>query len=309
MIPVIFICGPTAVGKTQYAIKLAQDLDGEIVSADCMQIYRYMDIGSAKPTQEERLQAVHHLIDFLSPKDNFTAADYQKLALKTIEDIYSRKKTVIVSGGTGLYINSLVYDMDYNAPAGDENYRKAIFEAENGDIEKLWHRLILLDPKAPMQVHKNNIQRVLRAIERLEKGEEFLKPFSEMKKPSQYIKPILIALNRDRDKLYRRCDMRVEALFKAGLVEEIQNLLKMQLTKEDMSMKGIGYKEIIEALENGFSMDSAKEQIKLNTRHYAKRQLTWLRRYENMHWIELTDEKFDEKAYMQILDFIKKEMK
>lgn len=307
MIPVIFICGPTAVGKTEYSIRLAQALDAEIVSADSMQIYKYMDIGSAKPTPVEQAMVPHHLVDFADPAKPFSTAMYQQLALEAIREIHSRGKAVVVSGGTGLYINSLVYDMDFSAPQGDDSYRKKLLEETGGDAAVLHERLRSLDPKAAEEIHPNNVKRVLRAIERLEKGEESLGRFADLDAPSKEIKPILIGLNRDRAELYDRVDRRVDKLFEMGLAEELKRLMDMGLTSSDISMKGIGYKEIIDAVDQGLPPESAKETIKLNTRHYAKRQLTWLRRYPNMKWFTLEGDGFNEDVFAQILEYGRKE--
>ena len=303
MIPVLFVWGPTAVGKTEYSIRLAEDLGGEIVSADSMQIYRFMDIGSAKPTREEQTRVPHHLVDFADPREPFSVAMYQKLALDAIKDVASRGKVPVVSGGTGLYINSLIYDMDFSAPAGDPALRDKILAEEGNDPARLWERLRRLDPAAADEIHPNNVKRVLRAIERLEGGEEKLRGFAEGDRPSKIVDPVLIGLDRDRDELYKRIDARVDRLFEAGLADEIRSLMAMGLSASDISMKGIGYKEVIEAVNAGFPPESAAEKIKLSTRHYAKRQLTWLRRYKDMKWFTLKGDGFCEDVYRRILDY------
>ena len=287
MIKTYFVVGPTASGKTEYAIQLAQKLDGEIVSADSMQIYKYMDIGSAKPTAEERARARHWLIDEIDPRTPFSVADYQQLALRYIRNIASRGKTPIVCGGTGLYINSLIYKMDFSAPEGDDGYRQRVFEEEGRDALKLHERLRALDPDAAAEIHPNNVKRVLRAIERLENGEEKLARFADATEPSDIIEPVMYGLDMDREKLYERINSRVDRLFEMGLEEEVRKLMAMGFDSADVAMKGIGYKEIIDAIKRGLPAESAKETIKVNTRHYARRQLIWLRRYPQIEWIRV----------------------
>lgn len=301
MIKTIFIVGPTACGKTEYSIRLAQDLDAEIVSADSMQLYKYMDIGSAKPTPEERQLVPHYMIDCIDPRDMFSVVDYQIHAKYFIEQIYYSGKIPVVCGGTGLYVNSLIYEMDFSAPEGDNEYREKIKAEEEGDPIRIHERLRKLDPDAADAIHPNNVKRVLRAIERLEKGEEKLAQFSQAVKPSYFIDPVIIGINRDRAELYDRIDRRVDKLFDAGLENEVRRLMDMGLTSSDVAMKGIGYKEIIDAINAGHPAESAKDTIKLNTRHYAKRQMIWFRRYPQINWIDVKGDEFDEAAYEQML--------
>lgn len=282
MYKVLFIAGPTAVGKTEYAIRLANDLNGEIVSADSMQIYKYMDIGSAKPTAEEQARAKHWLIDEIDPRNPFNVSDYQKLAKKYIEDIHSRGKLPIVCGGTGLYFNSLLYDMDFSAPEGDDSYRQELIKKYETP-EKLFARLRELDPEAGDESDMNNVKRIARYVERLEKGEGKLAEFSEMLKPSKDFDPILAVLTMDREKLYDRINLRVDKLIEMGLVDEVNHLIEMGFTSDDIAMKGIGYKELME----GLPLNDAIYKIKINTRHYAKRQLTWFKRYKDATWFDV----------------------
>ncbi len=299
MIRLIVIAGPTAVGKTEYSIRLAQDLGGEIISADSMQIYEHMDIGSAKPSAEELAAVRHHLIGEIDPRRSFSAADYSALARERIAEVSSRGRLPILCGGTGLYINSVIYDMDFSSPEGDEEYRRELLE-RCGSAEALHARLAALDPGAAAQIHPNNVKRVLRAVERLEKGEGRLRPFSESFRPSASYEPVLIGLTRDREELYSRCDRRVELMLEAGLEDEVRGLLDMGLSGDEISMKGIGYKEVIACLREGRPASDAAEQIKLNTRHLAKRQYTWLRRIEGMRWFTLRGSGFDEDTYGEI---------
>ncbi len=301
MIKTVFIVGPTASGKTEYSIRLAQDLDGEIISADSMQLYKYMDIGSAKPTKDEMSLVPHYLVDTIDPKSSFSVYDYMIHAKYYIEQVYYKNKLPIVCGGTGLYVNSLVYEMDFAAPEGDNDYREAIRSKYNNDPIQIHGRLKELDPDAADAIHPNNIKRVLRAIERLEKGEMKLAAFTDAVKPSYSIEPIMIGLNLDRRLLYDRINRRVDKLYEMGLEAEVRGLMDMGFTSADVAMKGIGYKEIIDAINNGESAESAKEIIKSNTRHYARRQLIWFRRYPQMHWIDVKQDGFDEDAYNEIM--------
>lgn len=301
MIKTIFIVGPTASGKTEYSIRLAKDLDGQIVSADSMQLYKYMDIGSAKPTKEEMAEIPHYLVDSIDPKDPFSVYDYMIHAKYYIEQIYYQAKLPIVCGGTGLYVNSLVYEMDFNAPEGNNDYRERVRMEEDNDPQKIHERLRKLDPKAAEEIHPNNVKRVLRAIERLEKGEGSLARFADAIKPSYTIEPIMIGLSMNRDVLYDRINRRVDKLYELGLEAEVRRLMEMGFTSKDVAMKGIGYKEIIDAITSGGKAEDAKELIKANTRHYARRQLIWFRRYPQINWVEISGDGLDESAYEQIM--------
>ena len=295
MIRTVFVVGPTASGKTEFAVRLAEDLGGEIVSADSMQIYKYMDIGSAKPSSEELVRARHWLIGEIDPRTPFNVSDYQKLALEYIQDIAARGKTPIVCGGTGLYVNSLIYKMDFEAPEGDEEYRQKILAEEDGDPQKLHKRLETLDPSAAEAIHPNNVKRTLRAIERLEKGEPRLAEFAKATEPSDIIDPVMLGMDLPRDVLYDRINRRVDMLFEMGLEQEVRALMDMGFTSADVAMKGIGYKEIIDVLSLGKDAKEAAETIKANTRHYARRQLIWFRRYKQIKWIspEYSSENLD----------------
>ncbi len=305
---VIFVAGPTAVGKTKYAIEIARAVHGEIVSADSMQIYRYMDIGSAKPTKEELAQVKHYLVDEIDPRDEFSAAEYQTLAKRYIEKIFQDGKTPVVSGGTGLYLNSLLFDMDFSVMPKQAQFRKQLeAEAEQYGPEYVHNRLKVLDQAAAERIHPNNLKKVIRAIEVFEATGEGIREFRESFVPTKDYGCILIGLNRDREELYRRIDERVDLLIKAGLVQEIESLLEKGLTEDNISMKGIGYKEIIAYLNDSYDFQEAVRLVKRNTRHYAKRQLTWLRRYEKMHWFNLTEFETEEKALSAISDTIRSE--
>lgn len=285
MVNVYVIAGPTASGKTKVAIELAKRLNGEIVSCDSMQIYKKMDIGSAKPTRDELKQIKHHLIGVIEPNEMFTVAKYQKMALEVIDDIISRGKTPIVAGGTGLYLNSLLFDMDFAASPKSYNRRK---ELESMTGETLYEYLKVIDNEAAERIHKNNIKKVIRAIEAAENGDK-VKPLNDCMNRCDLYNFKLYALNWDREKLYERINNRVDELIKMGLVDEVRQLFKEGLTCENISMKGIGYKEIIEYLDGETTLDDAVYLIKRNTRRFAKRQVTWFKRYEDMVWIDVDE--------------------
>ncbi|WP_206458103.1 tRNA (adenosine(37)-N6)-dimethylallyltransferase MiaA [Anaerovorax sp. IOR16] len=303
---IVIIAGPTAVGKTKYAIKIAQNLGGEIVSADSMQIYRYMNIGSAKPTKEELAQARHYMVDEIDPKTDFSVAEYQKKAKECIAQIFDKDALPIISGGTGLYVNSLIYDMDFSVIPKQTQFRKQLQEeAETYGNEFIHEKLRKKDPKAAERIHPNNVKKVIRALEILESGKNDVREFEESFVKTKDYEVILVGLNRNRDELYERINHRVDLLMKAGLLQEIQQLLDIGLTESNISMKGIGYKELIDYFHGGYSLEEAVERIKKNTRHYAKRQLTWFRRYKEMQWFNLSEFESSQKAEEAILNYIK----
>ena len=297
-IKLIVLAGPTAVGKTEFSIEVAKRLDGEIVNCDSMQIYKHMDIGSAKPTKEERSEVPHHLVDFINPIEEFSVAKYQKYARECIIDISQRGKIPILSGGTGLYIDSVIYDMDFsNKPEGGifNKRREELYRiAEEEGNEALHAILAELSSKRAGEIHPNNIKKVVRAIEILESGEnpgDF-----ECLKNRKYkdFDAKLFCLNRDRKELYDRINRRVNILMEQGLESEIRELLGMGISADDISMKGIGYKEMLSYMHGECDLDTAVELIKRNSRRFAKRQLTWFRKYDDMTWINLSEMSFEE---------------
>ena len=293
---IVCICGPTAVGKTKYAIEAAKHIDGEIVSCDSMQLYKYMDIGSAKPTAEEQAQVPHYLVDQIDPREKFSVATYQKLAKAAIEEIFSKGKTPVIAGGTGLYLNSLLYDMDFSAPPSDDAYREALFrEAEEKGVMAVYDRLKAADPDAADRIHPNNLKKVIRALEAAEAGDK-VKDFASEPVPTRDYDSILIGLSRERQELYDRINLRVDLLMEMGLLEEVKSLMEMGLGESDISMKGIGYKEIIGYLKGEYPLEEAVRLIKRNTRHLAKRQMTWFKRYDDMMWLDISGYPSDEEA-------------
>ncbi len=303
---VIFVAGPTAVGKTKYAIEIANEFQGEIISADSMQIYKFMDIGSAKPTREELAQAKHYLVDEIDPRDEFSVAEYQALAKDRIRKVFDQGKIPVVSGGTGLYLNSLIYEMDFSVMPRQAGLREQLeAEAKKFGFDYVHDQLKRLDPAAAARIHPNNLKKVIRAIEVYKTTGEGIREFQESFVPTQDYGCILIGLSRDREELYRRIDERVDQLIKAGLIEEVKNLLEKGLTKDNISMKGIGYKEMIACLSGEYDLAEAVRLVKRNTRHYAKRQMTWLRRYPDMIWFNLSEYPTEKEALPAIFDAIR----
>ena len=297
---IIVIAGPTACGKTEYAIKVAQHADGEIVSCDSMQLYKYMSIGSAKPTPEEQAAVRHWLVDEIDPRDEFSVARYRDMAKDAINDILSRGKVPVVAGGTGLYLNSILYDMDFSDADKDTELRKTLMdEAELFGPEFVHKKLEMIDPIKASKIHPNNLKKVIRALEGASSGKG-IADFSDLRTRTADYDVLLIGITRDRDELYDRINRRVDIMVEQGLFKEVEELLEMGLQEEDISMKGIGYKEIIAYFDGVYSKEDAIEKIKQNTRHLAKRQLTWFRRYEDMHWVNIS-ELGDEGALDEIL--------
>ncbi len=284
------VCGPTASGKTWLGVELALKYNGEIVSADSMQIYKGMDIASAKPTEEEKKGIPHHLMDFLDRDVTFSAADYVRLAHEKIGEILGRGKLPIIVGGTGLYIDSLLNNVNFSEMKNDEEYRKSLYDyaAENGN-EALYERLVSADPEAAELIHMNNLVRVIRALEVIHVTR---RKFSELKGESRLVESpydsVIIGLNAaDRSLLYKRINQRVDIMVEMGLVEEARQLWQSSPMKT--AANAIGYKELIPYFENEMSLEECIEKIKQETRRYAKRQLTWFRRNDSIEWVVTDD--------------------
>lgn len=276
------ITGPTASGKTAISLHLAEKLGAELISCDSMQIYQGMDIGTAKATAEEQKRAVHHLIDFLPPTENYSAQSYRKDALEVARDITSRGKIPIFVGGTGLYIDTLIRGSGKDIPESDPEYREEILRRvrTDDDITALWERLRTVDPESAEKIHKNNIKRVIRALEIFDKTG---RPKSELDKllaePTGDIDIKMITLDfHNRENLYSRVDERVDMMMEEGLLSEVRGLVEGGLLLSDTTAsQAIGYKELVDYIRGECTLDSAVEKIKLSSRRYAKRQLTWFR--------------------------------
>lgn len=296
---IILIAGPTGVGKTAASVSVAKKIGGEIISADSMQIYRKMDIGTAKIMPDDMGGIPHHLIDVVEPDEDFSVKDFDDMAKSAIKQISDRSNIPVVAGGTGLYINSLVYDMDYNEASTDTDFRNDLWKYyEEKGTDELYNILLKYDPET--KIEKQNIKRVIRAIEIVKSNGKF-RQFSSMKKNRMYDIRMYV-LYRERSKLYEIINLRVDHMIKAGLVDEVRGLLNKGLDKDSQSMKAIGYRQIISYLEGEYDLGTAVELIKRDSRRYAKRQLTWFRRYEDAVWINVDSMNTD-----QISDFIIKD--
>lgn len=286
-LPLVIVAGPTASGKTRLAIDLAKLINGEIVSADSMQIYKYLDIGSAKPTPSERSEAVHHMLDFLEPDAQYSVADYTEQAHTVIADILKRGKMPIMCGGTGLYINSVADDVTFGEIDTDYEIRESLeqYAKENGN-EALLEILAEFDPVSAKRLHPNNARRIIRAIEFYRvTGVPISVHQEQTKQHTSRYNPIIFCIDFDRQKLYERINMRVDIMLKEGLIDEVKSLVDMGYTTALNSMKAIGYKELIDYFNGSISLDEAVEIIKQSSRRYAKRQLTWFRRDKRIIWL------------------------
>ena len=288
---VLVILGPTCVGKTQVALKLADILKGEIVSFDSRQIYKLMDIGTAKPTQEERERIAHHMIDLVYPDQAFTAADYGRKAREVISQIRERNKLPIAVGGSGLYLKALIEGF-FEGPKADENIRKRLQgEAQKLGEPHLFRRLQEVDPQAAERIHPNDLLRIIRA---LEVWEITGRPISTWQREGAY-QPFLmqfvkIGLNLGREKLYKRINARTDQMISSGLVDEVKKLKERGFTPRLKALKSVGYQELFDYLDRRSGLPEAIEAIKLNTRHYAKRQMTWFKKDKEIIWMDREEE-------------------
>lgn len=300
--PLLILTGPTAAGKTALSIRLAKAVGGEIVSADSMQVYRGMDIGSAKATREEMAGVPHHLIDVLDPEEDFNVVRFQQLALSAIASIQERGHLPILTGGTGFYIQSVLYGIDFTETREDEGLRDRLEQlAKREGPEKLHAMLREADPEAAASIHPNNVKRVIRA---LEFSSSTGSKISDHNRQQRQKEPVwnsrYLVLTDGRDAIYERIDRRVDEMIRKGLVEEVAALKGMGLQRGAVSMQGLGYKEILAFLDGECSLEEAVYRIKRDTRHFAKRQLTWFKREKNVIWVDRR-EFLDENSILQFL--------
>jgi len=285
------ILGPTCVGKTQISLKLADILKGEIVSFDSRQVYKFMDIGTAKPTREERERTRHHLIDVVSPDERFTAADYGKKGREVLKEIIKRDKQPIAAGGSGLYLEALVEGF-FQGPKADEMIREKLErEAQEFGEPHLFNRLKEVDPQAAERIHPNDLVRIIRALEVYELTG---KPITTWQREGNY-EPfpmcfVKIGLNMERERLYHKIDLRTEEMVSRGFLEEVKKLKKKGFTPQLKALKSVGYQELFDHLKGKFDLETAIEKIKQNTRHYAKRQLTWFKKDKEIIWLDAEDD-------------------
>ena len=284
---IICIAGPTASGKTALAVELAKEFDGEVVSCDSMQVYRRMDIGTAKPTREEMQGIVHHMIDVAEPEEDFSVSRYCEMAAPIVDDILARGKTAIIAGGTGLYMDSLIRGNAF-APFPATGVRERLeAQADAEGMEAMLEWLRSVDPESAAKLHLSDRKRIIRALEVwLETGETITEHNRKTQAVPPKYGPLWLGLDfADRAELYRRIDLRVDSMLEAGLISEIQSLLASGIPAKCTAMQAIGYKEFVSALNGEESIEQAAEEVKKSSRHYAKRQLTWFRRNQAMHWL------------------------
>lgn len=287
--PLIVLTGPTAVGKTELSIQLAKKIGGEIISADSMQVYKYMDIGSAKIKKEDMQGIRHYLIDVLDPSEDFNVVIFQKMCKEAIEEIYSKNKIPIITGGTGFYIQSILYNIDFTSENTDDSVRRALESKARTQYgkEELYSYLKAVDPASAERIHPNNIKRVIRAIEYYKNTGGLISEHNDSERKKEcFYNSCYFVLTDERDKIYERIDQRVEKMIRDGLVDEVKKLKDMGLNRNFVSMQGLGYKEILDYLEGKCSLDEAIYIIKRDTRHFAKRQLTWFRREKDVIWAD-----------------------
>ena len=289
---VIVICGPTASGKTALSIELAKKINGEIVSCDSMQIYKEMDIGTAKPTKEEMQEIPHYMINTIFPNERYSVADYKKDAKKAIREIIKKGKVPIIVGGTGLYVDSLIYEIEYPDIKFDEKYRQELEEQVRKDgLEKLYNKAKKIDPEAMLKISSNDKKRILRVL-------EIYKPTgktkTEQERKSREKEPefdyLVYGLNMPREKLYERINLRVDIMIKQGLIKEVEEIYK-KYNEFPTAMQGLGYKEVVEYLEGHLTKEEMIEKIKQETRRYAKRQMTWFRKNKQTIWLDTENTK------------------
>lgn len=301
--PLIILTGPTAVGKTKCSIGLARAIGGEIISADSMQVYKHMDIGSAKIKPEEMEGIPHYLVDELEPSEEFHVVRFQKMAKAACEKIYANGHIPIVVGGTGFYIQALLYDIDFTQDNGDTRIRKELEAyAEEHGAEALHERLARTDPKSAGIIHANNVKRVIRALEYYEQTGERISEHNERERqkesPYQFV---YFVLNDERENLYEKINLRVDKMLREGLVEEVRALKDKGYTKDMVSMQGLGYKEILTYLDGKCSLSEAVYRIKRDTRHFAKRQITWFKREKEVIWIDKKALCYDEEKILDTM--------
>lgn len=299
--PMIILSGPTAVGKTALSIELAKRVNGAIISADSMQVYKYMDIGSAKIMPEEMCGVKHYLIDALMPEDEFNIVVFQKMAKEALEEIYANGQIPIIAGGTGFYIQALLYDIDFENQDTNEAYRAELEQiAKEQGNEVLHNQLKEVDPVSAEKIHANNVKRVIRALEFYHLTGKPISEHNEAEhqKESPYSFAYFV-LTDERENLYKRIDMRVDIMLENGLLNEVQKLKDMGYHRDMVSMQGLGYKEILDYFDGKCTLEEAIYILKRETRHFAKRQLTWFRREKDVIWMDKSKFNYDEKAVLE----------
>ncbi len=304
--PLVMIGGPTACGKTALSIALAKRINGEIISGDSMQVYRFMDIGTAKVTEEEKQGISHYLVDELYPDEEYNVMIFQQKAKAYLNEIWAKGKIPIVVGGTGFYMNALLYDNDFTETENDTSFREACYaQAQREGAEALFARLKEIDPEYAQIIHANNVKRVARALEyHFLTGEKFSKHNAKQKEKESPYQAAVVILTMEREKLYQRIDKRVDLMMEQGLLAEVEGLLEKGYSPDLVSMQGLGYKEFIPYFQGECTLEEAVEQLKKGTRHFAKRQLTWFRRQIDGIWVDMSKADMD-LAMTDIMDYLK----
>lgn len=298
------LIGPTAVGKTKLSIELAKKFNGEIISGDSMQIYKGMDIGTAKITQEEMEGIPHHLIDIKEPDESFSTAEFQELVRKKIDEISSRGKMPMIVGGTGLYIQSVIFDYHFTDAPSDPTFRRSLEQAAEANGQEFLHgKLKDADPESAARIHPNNVRRVIRALEIIHCTGKTAGELQENQSPELLYDTALIGLTMDREMLYNRINYRVDLMMKQGLLDEVQYFYEKGL-RDCQSIQAIGYKELYDYFDGKVPLELAIENLKQNSRRYAKRQLTWFRNKMNVEWFDMSESKDAEKKFAEISKFI-----
>lgn len=306
--PMVVLSGPTGVGKTKLSIQLAKAIDGEIISADSMQVYHFMDIGSAKIMTDEMQGVPHHLINVLMPWEEFNVVTFQTLCKEALQGIYERGHIPIVVGGTGFYVQALLRDINFTENEDDSEYRKLLEEKARTEGPEVLHEMLKeVDPDSAEAIHANNIKRTIRALEYYHLTGSPISEHNETERQrDRAYNCAYFVLNDLRERLYERIEQRVDEMIKAGLVDEVKQLKRLGCTRTMTSMQGLGYKEILDYLAGDCSLDEAIAQIKLSTRHFAKRQLTWFRREQDVIWLNKNEFDYDD---TKILDAMLAQLK
>lgn len=301
--PLLVLTGPTAVGKTKLSISLAKAINGEIISADSMQVYRHMDIGSAKIRKEEMEGVPHYLVDVLEPEEEFHIVKFQQMAKEAMKEIYSRNKIPILVGGTGFYIQSVTKDIDFTEAEQETAYRQELEAlAQEKGSAFLHEKLREVDPQSAEEIHENNVKRVIRALEFYEQnGFPISQHNVEQKQRQSPYQLAYFVLNAPRPLLYERIDRRVDEMIQEGLVKEVQTLKERGCHRGMVSMQGLGYKEILDYLEGNCSLEEAVRILKRDTRHFAKRQITWFKREEDVTWVNKDDFDYNEEKILEYM--------
>jgi len=304
---ILVVLGPTSIGKTKVSIDIAKRLNSEIISTDSMQIYKKMDIGTAKINEKEKEGIKHHMIDLIYPKEEFSVYDYQNLSLEIIDKLLAENKTPILVGGSGLYINSILYDLDFNKVSSDEKVRNKYYGLKEKKGKMFLYSLLEeKDKEAAKKIHPNNVKRVVRALEVLEVTGKKYSLNNNFRKYSEKYNFIIIGLEMNRELLYNRINLRVEEMIEEGLINEVEELYNEGYDKSYQSMQAIGYKEIIDYIEGNTTKEEAVRLIKRNTRRFAKRQITWFKPDDRIKWVDITDYKENYQSLLnEIMLYIK----